>query len=203
MKRITLYGGGGHCFAVAALIKHLGEYVPEIIYDDAPKNGHILGIPLKQYKNEDLATKALCITVGNNAVRKKISEKTTAVFPTFAHPSAVIYPSSTIGLGTVILPNSVIDADVTVGDFCIINNNATISHNVHLGNYVHIAIQAAIAGGVIIGEGALIGAGAVVLPDIKIGNWATIGAGAVVTKDVPDGSVVYGNPGKIIRTNKI
>jgi acetyltransferase-like isoleucine patch superfamily enzyme len=36
---------------------------------------------------------------------------------------------------------------------------------------------------------------------VKIGNGAIIGAGSVVTKDVPPGSVVRGNPAKIIRKN--
>ena len=204
MKKIQLYGAGGHCYAVVALIELLGEYNPEIIFDDAPKQGSILGVPVKKYQDENLNAKALCITVGNNDVRKRMAlsiEK--GVFPSFIHPSVSIYPSASIGKGTVVLPNSVIDAAVTIGDFCIINNNATVSHNVHLKDYVHIAIQAAVAGGVTIGEGSFIGAGAVILPEIKIGNWAVVGAGSVVTKDVPDRAVVYGNPAKIIRHNKI
>jgi acetyltransferase EpsM len=40
-----------------------------------------------------------------------------------------------------------------------------------------------------------------VLPEINIGKWTTIGAGAVVIKDVPDGAVIVGNPGRIIKTN--
>jgi acetyltransferase EpsM len=58
-----------------------------------------------------------------------------------------------------------------------------------------------LAGGVIVGEGTHIGIGASVLPEINIGKWTTIGAGAVVIKDVPDGAVIVGNPGRIIKTN--
>lgn len=203
MKKINLYGGGGHCYAVVELIKYLGDYSPETIFDDAPKQNNILDVPLKKYNNEGLSSEALCITVGNNEVRKRIASVFNAEFPTFVHPSVVIYPSASIGKGSVVFPNAVIDAAVKVGDFCIINNNATISHNVHLHDYVHIAIQAAIAGGVTIGEGTLIGAGAIVLPELTIGNWAVIGAGSVVTKNVPDGAVVYGNPARIIRNKSI
>jgi acetyltransferase-like isoleucine patch superfamily enzyme len=46
---------------------------------------------------------------------------------------------------------------------------------------------------------ASIGSGATILCGITIGEGATIGAGAVVTKDVPPGSVVAGNPAKILR----
>jgi acetyltransferase-like isoleucine patch superfamily enzyme len=56
---------------------------------------------------------------------------------------------------------------------------------------------------VIVGEGTHIGAGATVIPNIKIGKWCTIGAGSVILKDVPDYAVIYGNPGKVIKYNKI
>jgi acetyltransferase EpsM len=203
MKKINLYGGGGHCFAVVALIRSLGEYRPQVIFDDAPKQDNILEVPLRKYSNEELSSEPLFITVGNNGVRKRIASTFDTEFPTFIHPSVVTYPSASIGMGSVVLPNAVIDAGVKIGDFCIVNNNATVSHNVHLHNYVHIAIQAAITGGVTIGEGSFIGSGAIILPEITIGKWAVIGAGSVVTKNVPDGAVVYGNPAKIIKYNRI
>ena len=46
---------------------------------------------------------------------------------------------------------------------------------------------------------AAIGSGAVLLPGITIGERAVVGAGAVVTTSVPDGAVVVGNPGRILR----
>ncbi|GHC58502.1 acetyltransferase [Ulvibacter litoralis] len=201
MKEISLYGAGGHCFAVVALIKCLAEYTPNVVFDDAPQYQDILDVPVSYFKDYKKEVKTLCISVGNNAVRKMISSKIKAEYPSFIHPSAVIYPSSTIGKGTVIFPNAVIDASVIISDFCIINNNATVSHNCRIDNFVHIAIQAAVAGGVTIGEGTIVGAGAVILPEVSIGKWVTIGAGSVITKDIPDGAIVYGNPGKIIRYN--
>ena len=49
-------------------------------------------------------------------------------------------------------------------------------------------------------RGASIGSNATLLCGITIGERAMIGAGSVVTKDVPDGAVVVGNPGRIIKT---
>jgi len=46
---------------------------------------------------------------------------------------------------------------------------------------------------------AAIGTGVVILPGVMIGEGAVVGAGAVVTKDVAEGSVVVGNPAKVIR----
>jgi len=45
-----------------------------------------------------------------------------------------------------------------------------------------------------------IGSGATLLCGITVGEGALVGAGSVVTKDVPAGSVVAGNPARVIRT---
>ena len=48
-------------------------------------------------------------------------------------------------------------------------------------------------------KGAAIGSGATILANVTIGEKAIVGAGSVVTKDVPPGTIVTGNPAKIIR----
>jgi len=201
MKNISLYGAGGHCFAAIELIRSLGEYNPNIIFDDYPKSKTILDVPVNIYNGELLKTDSVCISIGTNKNRKKIALQLNSIFPSFIHQSVVKYPSSELGEGSLILPNAVLDADTKIGRFCIVNNNATVSHNVLVEDFVHIAINVAIAGGVKIGEGTLLGAGCVILPEIKIGKWATIGAGAIITKDVPDHAVIYGNPSKIVNYN--
>jgi carbonic anhydrase/acetyltransferase-like protein (isoleucine patch superfamily) len=56
--------------------------------------------------------------------------------------------------------------------------------------------------GCTIGEGALVGMGATVLNGAKVGPACLIGACALVTegKDIPEGSLVMGAPGKVVRT---
>lgn len=200
MKKITLYGAGGHCYAVMALINSLGTHKPTLLLDDQPTNILIDGLPVADRKHTLDTNEIACITIGNNVHRKRISEILNKQFPSFIHKSVICY-NPVIGKGTVVLPGAVIDADVSLGDFCIVNLNATLSHNVRVENYCHIAINAAVAGGVHIGEGTLIGASSVVIPNVKIGKWVTVGAGAVVTKDVPDYAIVYGNPARIIKYN--
>ncbi|GAB5400302.1 MAG: acetyltransferase [Aureisphaera sp.] len=199
MNDLILYGAGGHSFAMVELIRSINGLQVQHIYDDAPRNDFILGVPVSKYNGQELNKASVCISVGNNEVRKKLSQKINADFPILMHPSAVVYPSAEIGLGTTIMAQAVIDASVSLGRFCIVNHNATVAHNAVVGDYCHIAINAAIAGGVTIGEGTLVGAGSVVLPGIKVGVGVVIGAGAVVTKDIPNGATVYGNPGKIIK----
>jgi maltose O-acetyltransferase len=44
-----------------------------------------------------------------------------------------------------------------------------------------------------------LGGGAVILPGITIGEDSVVGAGSVVTRDVPAGTLVAGNPARVIR----
>ena len=55
--------------------------------------------------------------------------------------------------------------------------------------------------GCTIGDNTLIGMGATILNGARIGRDCLIGAGALVTegKEIPDGSLVVGAPGKVIR----
>ena len=92
-----------------------------------------------------------------------------------------------IGAGSNIQDGSVLHVDpgfpLTVG------RQVTVGHKVMLH-------------GCTIGDGSLIGINAVVLNGARIGRGCLIGANALITENmvVPDGSVVLGSPGKIVRT---
>ena len=51
-----------------------------------------------------------------------------------------------------------------------------------------------------IGRGAFVGAGAILLPGAEVGEEAFVAAGAVVTRTVEAGTVVGGNPAKVLGT---
>jgi len=51
----------------------------------------------------------------------------------------------------------------------------------------------------IVRKRASIGSGSTILCGVEIGEGAIVGAGSVVTKDVPAGSIVAGNPARILR----
>ena len=92
----------------------------------------------------------------------------------------------TLGAGSNIQENCVLHTDMgyplTIGAGC------TIGHKVMLH-------------GCTIGDNSLIGMGATVLNGAKIGKNCLIGAGALITegKEIPDGSLVMGVPGKVVR----
>ena len=91
-----------------------------------------------------------------------------------------------IGEGTNVQENTVMHIDL--GFPLTIGKNCTIGHKVMLH-------------GCTIGDNSLIGMGATVLNGAKIGKNCLIGAGALITegKEIPDGSLVMGAPGKVVR----
>jgi acetyltransferase-like isoleucine patch superfamily enzyme len=50
-----------------------------------------------------------------------------------------------------------------------------------------------------IGQRCFIGAHSIILPGVTIGDGSIVGAGSVVTRDVPPGTVVAGNPARVVR----
>ncbi|WP_371224157.1 gamma carbonic anhydrase family protein [Roseovarius sp. 2305UL8-3] len=91
-----------------------------------------------------------------------------------------------IGAGSNVQENTVMHTDMgyplTIGAGCTIGHKAMLH-------------------GCTIGENSLIGMGATVLNGATIGRNCLIGAGALITegKDIPDGSLVMGSPGKVVR----
>ncbi|WP_435259227.1 gamma carbonic anhydrase family protein [Thioclava sp. FR2] len=91
-----------------------------------------------------------------------------------------------VGQGSNVQESCVLHTDM--GFPLIIGPNCTIGHKAMLH-------------GCTIGEGSLIGMGAVILNGARIGKECLIGACALITegKEIPDGSLVMGSPGKVVR----
>lgn len=91
-----------------------------------------------------------------------------------------------VGTGSNVQENSILHTDM--GFPLVIGAGCTIGHKAMLH-------------GCTIGENSLIGMGATVLNGAKIGKNCLIGANALITegKEIPDGSLVMGSPGKVVR----
>lgn len=197
---IYLYGAGGHAKVIADILELNGIALGGYFDDDLTKKiWDYSGFSFPGFF--DLLTDELIVSIGNNKTRKKIAEKIKAKYFTAIHPTAIVSPHSTIGIGSVVMGGTLINADTVIGKHCIINSSAVIDHECMLGDFVHISPNTTLCGNVQVAEGAHIGAGAIVIQGIKIGVNSVIGAGSVVIKDIPGNVVVVGNPARIIKQN--
>ena len=91
-----------------------------------------------------------------------------------------------IGAGSNIQDNSMVHADP--GFPALIGDHVTVGHLVMLH-------------GCIVGDDTLIGMQAVVLNGAKIGRNCIVGAGALIAsgKEFPEGSLIIGNPARVVR----
>jgi acetyltransferase EpsM len=199
VNKVTLYGASGHAKVVIAILEQVPTAVALII-DDNPNVTQIMGKTVVAASEVALdKLEQVIIAIGNNKVRKMLSEQLPVSFATAIHPNATIATATAIGAGTVVMAGAVINPESFIGKHCIINTGAIIEHEVRIDDFVHICPRVALAGNVTVGEGTQVGIGAVVIQGVTIGKWAVIGAGAVVLGTVPDYAVVVGNPGKIIK----
>jgi acetyltransferase-like isoleucine patch superfamily enzyme len=80
---------------------------------------------------------------------------------------------------------------VHIGDGTLISFHAVVfAHD--LSRHIHTHTY--------IGSNCFIGAHAIVMPGVTIGDQSIVGAGSVVTRDVPSGSIVGGNPARVLRS---
>ncbi|HST80110.1 MAG TPA: serine O-acetyltransferase [Kineosporiaceae bacterium] len=102
-----------------------------------------------------------------------------------------IHPGATIGRRFFIDHGT----GVVIGETAEIGDDVMLYHDVTLGGRSLQRVKRHPT----IGNGVVIGAGARILGPVKVGDKAQIGANAVVVRDVPDGAVVVGIPGEVLR----
>ena len=140
-------------------------------------------------------------------MKERINEQVPSVRPScYLHKTSVLIGDVTLGENVSVWPCAVLRGDiaaVVVGDNSNIQENACIHVNYNapclIGSGVSIG-HGAVVHGSKIGDNCLIGMNAVVM-ESEIGPNCIIGAGAVVPagKNIPAGSLVVGDPAKVVR----
>ncbi len=126
----------------------------------------------------------------------------------YVAPSASVIGSVVLGHNASVWFNCVLRGDndvITVGDNTNVQDGSvlhideglplTLGANVSIGHKVMLH-------GCSVGDNCLIGINAVVLNNARIGKNCLVGASALVTegKEIPDGSLVLGSPGRVVRS---
>ena len=122
-------------------------------------------------------------------------------------PGAHVIGSVILGHDVSIWFNSIVRGDndlITIGDGSQVQDGCVLHADpgfpITLGNGVSIGHKSMIHG-CTIGDDTLIGINSVVLNGAKIGKNCLIGANSLITerKVIPDGVMVMGSPGKVVR----
>jgi len=199
MKKLYIIGAGGHGRVVYDIAFSLG-YTDVAFLDDHSTADAVEGKVADYEKFKETAV--FFVAIGNNAIRKAISERllqANATLVSLVHPSAVVGSNVSIGKGTVVMPNAVINNSAVISDGVIINTAATVDHDSLIGPYSHISVGSHLCGTVVIGEECFICAGATVINNIKVCGGCTVGAGAAVIQDITQQGVYVGVPAKRIK----
>lgn len=212
MKRLVIYGTGGHAAEVLDLIDAINAVKPTWQVDGFLVDGAFQGAPSylgypvlgdHSYLLNCPET-AIVIAIGDGQARQIIADKilnliASPFFPTLIHPGATISSRATLGEGIQICAQSTIQARASIADHVIINVACSISHDCTIGPFATLAPGVRLAGNVTVTSHATLGIGAVAIPGVHIGQGSIIGAGTVLIRDVPSACTVAGNPATRIR----
>jgi carbonic anhydrase/acetyltransferase-like protein (isoleucine patch superfamily) len=125
----------------------------------------------------------------------------------FVADNAVVIGSVVMGAGASIWYGAVVRGDddlITIGERANVQDGSVLhtdaGFRLVIGSGVTIGHMAMLHG-CTIGDNTLIGIKAVILNGARIGRNCLIGAGALIPegKEIPDGSMVLGAPGRIVR----
>lgn len=166
-----------------------------------------------------------CLTEAEEAVLTNWSRKGVTIHePVDIHPTAelapgvTVWPFSTVcegvtvGRGTVIGARAYIGRGTVVGKHCRINDGSHLTDRMTVGDRVFFGAGVLTANDrhprvlnpeyvvepPIIEDGVSLGNGANILPGVRLGRGCMIAAGAVVRKDVAPGTLVAGNPARVV-----
>ena len=199
MKKIIIFGAGGHANSCIDVILEEKKFKINFIVDDNKVkikkfnfNVKSLKFFQKNYKKND----NLFLGVGliKNAVKRwkliKKLQKYNLNFVKIISPHSHVSKHSKILEGTVVMHNSVINSNTLVKEFSIINTSSIIEHDVLIGKNCHISTGAIVNGGTKIGDHTFIGSGTIVHNGIEIGSNCIIGAGKIIKRNLPSNCVV-------------
>lgn len=210
--RYLVIGAAGHGQEVAWSLREelraLGEVDFEIAFlDDAVPAGDevvsglgtVLGGVGLATREAARANTRLVMGVGLPRTKAALVKRLNVpehVWTPVVHPSAIVGPNVTMGVGSYVGPGAVLTVNVHLGRFVTVNTHCLVAHGGALGDFASLHPDVHLSGEVTIAEGCEVGAGAVVIPGLTVGEWAVLGAGAVAVDHLCGGRTHVGVPAR-------
>jgi len=217
MKKLVIFGGSGIGMIAASVAEDLGYYNVLGFLNDVFEKDALVG-KFKKYpvlgKSEDY-----CKFINDPDVMFFVayvgmqSEKSTFQklesldisderWATLIHPTASIPKGMcSIGKGVLFTPQAQLSPDTTIGDNCILLGGSFVGHDSILDRFAHVATNAVVGANVHIGKAVHVGSNSTIREKVTIGSFSLIGSGAVVLDSFDEGSIIVGNPARLLRKN--
>ncbi|KZE72324.1 acetyltransferase [Paenibacillus elgii] len=203
MRKIVIWGSGGHAREVNWLCEEMGVQVLGFLDERPEMKGQLVNeIPvlgtLDDIESMRHEVEIVCAGVGSPALKKRFAYDTIRsgfhIAAPLIHPRVRLSRRNIVGQGSMICEGTILTDNIRIGSHVIVNRSTNISHDTVIDDYVTIAPGVNLAGNVTLGEGAYIGIGSSVREKCRIGCWSIIGGGAFVKDDIPDVTMAAGVP---------
>jgi len=209
VRRLAIYGSSGFAREVLPLVREQQNGPLDIVFvdDDQTLWGRVVaGIPVVPFEQALSERRAFTLAIADAVVRRRLvsrCEQNGAEFFDVVSRSAISYDRVEVGTGLIACANVIFTSDIRIGKHFHANIYSYVAHDCVIGDCVTFAPRVNCNGNVHIMDGVYIGTSAILKQGrpgkpLIIGAGAVVGMGAVVTKDVEPGSVVVGNPARVL-----
>ncbi len=209
MKSIII-GAGKYGEVYLSYLKEAGVNVVGYLDDNPNVQGAMFGgVPvigptsILPSLKEAFDVEAVYCPLGNNRLRVEFLSHARVLgykTPSYIHPTVTMSDNVTIGEGVYILLGTNIMPHTVIENFVMISMGVNVAHHNMLKTGTFLSTGCNFGASIVAEEYTYCGIGSTIMTGLhRLGKDCLIGAGAVVIRDVPDGAVVAGVPGKVIK----
>ncbi|CAG2146112.1 UDP-3-O-(3-hydroxymyristoyl)glucosamine N-acyltransferase [Cupriavidus yeoncheonensis] len=170
----------GEALPVAGFIDDTPGKVPDGV--DLPNLG-----PIRQFT--PAPHQGVMVAIGSPAARRDVLswliQRGTAV-PSYVHATALVSPSSRLGVAALIFPFTVVSRDASVEDGVVANAFCGIGHGAYVGPCSVLSPHVVLNGNSAVGPGCFLGTRATLYPGVRIGAECTVDSHTGVSANVKD-----------------
>jgi sugar O-acyltransferase (sialic acid O-acetyltransferase NeuD family) len=191
MKKLALFGYGGHAKEVAAQINK------EVIFFVDDEYAGEVAKPISSFE-PDMYTMMIAVadTKEREIIVKKLPQNTN--YFTFIHPSALIMDHNIeIGEGSFIGAYSILTTNIKIGKHGILNRGNQIGHDSVIGDYFSAMPGSIVSGNVRVGDNVYIGTNSSIKEKIIICSDVVIGSNSTVVKNIIINGTYVGVPAEL------